>query len=194
MQNYAGKRPTRAGGRRYLNGERIVRKTHPRDPRHHLRDYARPWDNRPKNGTYLDSVVPAVSRTRFARFIARALVDAHERGMSDRDIAAATGIGTSTFHRWQRGEFATAPDLSRVRAFCAGLGISTEDALAALGISERRVEPEPAMDPDVRTVARALADPNVPADEKRLIREMLGMIANRHRPRRRRDNPGEEAV
>lgn len=195
MHDYAVSLRFKAKGRRRLDGERVIRQTHPPTNRCHRRERARPRDNRPENGTQYGGVIAPVSRARFARFVAHALAAARDRGMTDKDIAAATGIGTSTFHRWQRGEFATAPDLSRVRAFCEGLGVSTREALAALGMSERQpTAPEPPMDPDVLTVLRALADPNVPADEKRMIRDMIGMIADRHRRPRRRKSIGEDAV
>lgn len=73
-------------------------------------DHFRPRDSRPTNGTYRDRVAASadVNRARFARFVARVLVDAHERGMSDDDIAAATGVGSSTFHRWQKALLAAA--------------------------------------------------------------------------------------
>lgn len=127
------------------------------------------------------ATAPDVSRVRFARFVARVLDDARDRGLTDKDIAERTGVGASTFHRWQRGDFARAPEIGRVRAFCAGLGVPARDALRALGIEEGRddPEPEPAMDPDVRRVLRALADPNVSDQEKLVIREMLKMIARR---------------
>lgn len=196
MHDYAVSLRFKAKGRRRLNGERIIKQTRPPTNRCHGRERARPRDNRPANGTQYEGVIAPVSRARFARFVAHALAAARDRGMTDKDIAAATGIGTSTFHRWQRGEFSTAPDLSRVRAFCEGLGVSTSEALAALGMSERqqRPSPEPPMDPDVLIVLRALADPNVPADEKRMIRDMISMIADRHRRPRRRKDIGEEAV
>jgi transcriptional regulator with XRE-family HTH domain len=84
-----------------------------------------------------------VNRARFARFVARVLVDAHERGMSDDDIAAATGVGSSTFHRWQKGQFTRAPSIEKVRSFCVGLGVKPRVALLALGIEEGRDDPEP---------------------------------------------------
>lgn len=140
-------------------------------------------------------MTPSLGRQRFARFVARVLHDARDRGMTDKDIERATGIGASTFHRWRRAEFREAPEMERVRKFCEGLGVPLAEALAALGMTEKRVGPEPPMDPDVLTVLRALADPNVSPEEKRIIREMINMIASRHRPRRRRDDDeGREAV
>jgi len=101
--------------------------------------------------------------------------------MTDQDIARVTGVGASTFHRWQRGQFTRAPELDRVRAFCAGLGVPATAALLALGMTEGRdePEPEPVVDPDVRRILRALADPNVSDQDKLVIREMLKMIARR---------------
>jgi hypothetical protein len=101
--------------------------------------------------------------------------------MTDADIHRASGISPSTFHRWQRGDFRTAPDVAKIAGFCEGLGVPAATALRALGAEEGRDDPapEPAMDPDVRKILRALADPNVGDTDKLLIRETLKMLANR---------------
>lgn len=143
----------------------------------------RRWQRKRWSATYGDRVSPSpeVNRQRFARFVARVLNDARDRGMTDRDIETATGVGASTFHRWQRGQFSTNPDIGRVTAFCEGLGIPTRSALLALGAEDARDDPapEPAIDPDVRKILRALADPNVSDTDKLVIRETLKMLANR---------------
>ncbi|HEU4423684.1 MAG TPA: helix-turn-helix domain-containing protein [Pilimelia sp.] len=128
-----------------------------------------------------------VARVRFSRLVARVLSDVRERGWTDRDIATATGVGVSTFHRWKRGEFEQAPDVHKVRAFFGGLGLAVRPALLALGIEDGRddPEPEPPMDPDVRTILRTLADPSVPDDRKAAIKGMLRLIAREARGARR---------
>ncbi len=120
-------------------------------------------------------------RVRFARFVERALAAARYRGMTDKDIEKATGVMSSTFHRWRRGEVRTMPGLAKVRSFCEGVGADLNDAMAALGISGQRdnPEPEPQMDPDLRLILRRMADPNTPAAEKLFIRESLRMLADR---------------
>lgn len=125
-------------------------------------------------------------RVRFSRFVERALNGARIRGMTDKDIQAATGIMPSTFHRWRRGDLRTTPDIGKVRAFCTGLGVSVDEALAALGMTPERDNPapEPPMDPDLLLILRRLADPNTPAAEKVFIKESLRMLADR--PVRRR--------
>lgn len=112
--------------------------------------------------------------------------------MTHQQVAKATGVGASTFHRWQRGDFKEAPELDRVRAFCAGLGVSPVEALAALGVNEARdnPEPDPPMPPEVIAILRRLADPNVSARDKLVIREMLRMLAGQ---RPAVDPPAEEA-
>ena len=152
------------------------------------------------NGTYSDAVTaspppPSVSRARFAKFVSRALDSARARGMTDREIASATGVGVSTFHRWRRGEGREMPELDKVRAFCEGLGVSVVGAMTALGMSPGRDAhaPEPPMPPELRVIMRRLADPNVASSEKLVIREMLKMLAERA-GRRRQDPPEEEAV
>lgn len=102
--------------------------------------------------------------------------------MTDRQIAEKTGVGTSTFHRWQRGQGRELPELDRVRAFCIGIGASVTEAMIALGASDTRApstEPEPPLPKEVRTILRALADPNVSETNKLIIREMLLMLEER---------------
>jgi transcriptional regulator with XRE-family HTH domain len=171
MQRYTGHMTKRMMARRLHT--RTWQRSHPRD-------------SRPTNGTYGLTMAEAsqVSRVRFARWVARVLAEARGRGLTDRVIAEKTGVGMSTFHRWARGE------IGRIRAFCAGLGVPARDALAALGMADGRDNPEPApaMDPDVRRILRALADPNVSDQDKLVIREMLRMIATRTRQSTRQTN------
>jgi hypothetical protein len=178
----------RAGKR---SGLRLVHSCPPRrreQPWHQ----SHPRDSRPKNGTYLDPVAAApsqrVDRVRFGRWVDRVVDRARQRGMTDDDIAAATGVSASTFHRWRRRDFNRAPELSRVRAFCAGLGEDPAEAVAALGLADARdnPEPEPPLPPEVKVILRALADPNVPDRDKMVIREMLLMLANQARAKRPR--------
>lgn len=158
----------------------------------------RQWHrDRPPNKTaghapYGDRVAasPDVNRARFARFVRRTLDLAHDRGMTDHDIHDATGVPSSTFHRWARGDFRTAPSITRVRQFCDGLGADPRAAMAALGFTDERTrtEPEPDLPPEIRVILRRLADPNVSDAEKALIHEMLAMLAARaDRPPRRRN-------
>jgi transcriptional regulator with XRE-family HTH domain len=133
----------------------------------------------------MTSTSPELIRVRFSRFVQRALDGARARGMTDKDIEAATGVMSSTFHRWRRGEVRTMPGLDKVRAFCEGIGADMDDALAALGLTGERdnPEPEPILDPDLRLILRRLHDPNVPETEKIFIRESLRMLADRSRRR-----------
>lgn len=163
--------------------------------------WSRPWDNRPANGTYLDGVTaspqpPSVARARFAKFVSRALDSARERGMTDKDIAAATGVGPSTFHRWRRAAGRELPEIEKVRAFCDGLGVSMVGAMVALGMSPGRdnAEPEPPMPPEMRVILRRLADPNVRDSDKLVIREMLKLLAAQANGPRRSQESGEEVT
>lgn len=170
MQRYAGRLTKRLVRRQLLS---------------HPREHFRPREQRPANGTYRDRVAASsdVNRVRFARFVARVLSDARDRGMNDDEIERVTGVGSSTFHRWQKGQFTRAPSIEKVRAFCTGLGIKPRVALLALGLEEGRdsPEPEPAMDPDVRLILQALASPNIGDTDKAVIRATLQMLAQRIR-------------
>lgn len=127
---------------------------------------------------------PDVNRARFSRFVDRVLREARGRGMTDTDIAKATGVGPSTFHRWRRGDFSGSPALDRVRAFCSGLGVPARAAMLALGVDDGRDDPspEPLIEPDVQAILRRLADPGVGDEEKQAIRQVLRMLAQRPGP------------
>src|SRR5574338_543813 len=100
-----------------------------------------------------------LSRTNYSRFVQSALDAALARGLTDLAVAEATGVGTSTFHRWRRGDWGNEwPKLQQVIDFCRGLGIPEEDAFAALGLRGERTPTAPApLDPDVLRLLRALA-------------------------------------
>lgn len=119
----------------------------------------------------------AIDRVRFSRFVERTLEAAKGRGMTAIQIEEAAGIRLSTIHRWRRGEIA--PTVDKVRQFCAGLGVSPKEALAALGVvTERETPPEPIVDPDIVALLRKLQDPNVNDETKQYIRTTLRMLAD----------------
>jgi len=124
------------------------------------------------------ATAPDVNTARFAKWVARVLDSAHRRNMTDQDIRKATGVGTSTFHRWKSPN-APLPKVDKVRAFALGLGESVDDATAALGIRTGRdnPEPEPPLPPEVRIILRKLSDPHTSAQDRLVIREMLRMLA-----------------
>lgn len=144
-------------------------------------------------------VSPDVARARFARFVQRALQAARDSGLTDREIAKKTGVGTSTFHRWRKGEGRELPEMNRVIAFCVGIGASVDEAMAALGAGDSRASstaPEPPLPPEVRIILRQLADPNVPDRDKLVIREMLKLLAEQadRRGRQRREGNDDESA
>jgi transcriptional regulator with XRE-family HTH domain len=103
-------------------------------------------------------------------------MNARQRGMTDPQIEKATGIRASTFHRWRAGK--VAPTVDKVRQFCAGLGISATEALAALGVSTTDMPaPGPPMDPDVLKLLSLMADPKTTEATKQQIRAMMRSLA-----------------
>lgn len=132
---------------------------------------------------------PAVARARFGMFVDRALKSARDRGMTDKKIYEASGVASSTFHRWRLGQGQELPQISKVRAFCAAVGASVDDAMKALGMTDAEPEPtpEPPLPRDVRIIMRQLADPNVPEEYKTWIRMTLQMLASRTQHGRRGD-------
>ena len=163
--------------------QRLRRRLRRGRPHYHRRQHSRVRHLTAAHDTYIATVTtsPEINKVRFARFIKRVLNDARDRGMNDGDIHDATGISPSTFHRWQRGDFRTPPGIDKIKAFCSGLGVPVEPALRALGAEEGRDEstPEPAIDPDVRKILRALSDPQVDDSTKTFVRETLHMLALR---------------
>lgn len=138
-----------------------------------------PRDNRPANRTYCDGVTPPspdVARARFAEWTKRTLRHARQRGLTDHDIVRLTGIGQSTFHRWQ-GMTGGLPNAAKVRAFAEGLDVPLRPALRALGLDGAAAPAEPELDPDLRPIARRLADPKVSEAEKTALRNMLRLIS-----------------
>lgn len=127
------------------------------------------------------ALAPDVARARFARFVDRALREARQRGLTDLDIKRLTSIQPSTFHRWRTTEGGL-PKIEKVNAFCDGLDIPRSAAYAALGIDEtREPTPEPPLDPDLRRLARTLADPNVPEATKEAIRHTIRALSRAER-------------
>lgn len=148
--------------------------------------------HRPPTRPYGQPVADELVRARWSRFVTRALKSARSRGFTNREIHAATGINPTTFHRWARGDIRSTPDIAKVRAFCTGLGLNLDEALTALGMTGQRdtPEPEPPMPPEVRTLLRRLADPNVSATDKVFIQESLRMLADRLERQARREASG----
>lgn len=156
-----------------------------------LRKHARTRDHSPsrawlpKIGTYRLLVAvgqppPDVRRANFGKFVRRALASAKERGLTIATVENKTGISTTTIYRWRNGEWTRDPRPSEVRAFCEGLDINLRSAYDALGwaYEKRAAAPEPDLDPDLKIVARRLADPGVSEEEKRIIRATLQHLAN----------------
>ncbi|WP_091555833.1 helix-turn-helix domain-containing protein [Micromonospora pattaloongensis] len=128
---------------------------------------------------------PDSPQAAFARFVRRAIDDAkNERGWTVSDLAAHTGVGRSTVFRWLAGDWHDYPELAKVRDFCRALDVPLSAAVRALGLPEsppaqRRAEPPSSVDADVRVILARLADPAVPAPEKKLIRDLLRYLARR---------------
>lgn len=134
------------------------------------------------NRTYGPSVAsldPAVARARFAVFVDRALEHARAAGMTDREIYKTSGVASSTFHRWRTNQGRGLPELPKVRAFCEATGVSIDEAMAALGMTDSAPTPtaEPPLPREVRIIMRRLTDPTTPEVEKDFIRKSLQLLA-----------------
>lgn len=122
----------------------------------------------------------------FARFVRRVIDDArNERGWTVTDLATATGVGRSTVFRWLAGEWQDYPELAKVRGFCLALGVPVAAAFEALGLPADESSPpgrgrtDASVAADVRVVLARLEDPEVSAEEKKLIRDHLRYLARR---------------
>jgi transcriptional regulator with XRE-family HTH domain len=134
-----------------------------------------PPKRRPKSAPQPDQ-----RHARFAALVTRLLAAAKDRGMTIADIEAATGVGSSTWYRWEGQQWTASPRADLVRGFVEGLGGKLDDAHEALGwsvVSATRRAPEPiSEDAHVRAVARALNDPNVTQREKIKIRRLIRAV------------------
>ena len=137
---------------------------------------------------------PDAVRRHWACFVERALRDAHNRGMTTTDVEQATGIGSSTLYRWQAGDGGL-PQLDKVISFCVGLGLSSEVAFGAFGLSTAEPPaPEPPPDPDLQRIGRLLNNPNVPAAEKAAVRHTLRMLSRGARSTHEPGTTGKDGV
>lgn len=117
----------------------------------------------------------------FARFVRRAVDDVKtRRGWTVSRLAEETGVGRSTLFRWLNGDCQDFPELKKVRSFCDALDIPVSAAFTALGVRHSDAEPEAesAARADTQRIMRRLTDPNVSAEEKTVIRDMLRYLAN----------------
>jgi transcriptional regulator with XRE-family HTH domain len=139
---------------------------------------------RPDFGAYglLVGVALEVRRDRFARLVRRVLDEARQRGMTNADIANATGVPKSTFYRWRDSDWSRDPSGSHVRSFFDGLNVPVSVAYNALDWADPdigAVQPDPPLDPEFREILRKLRDPNVDESEKQFLRESIKMLAAR---------------
>jgi hypothetical protein len=141
--------------------------------------FRRREDDRQKREYRLSVVSLSVRRVRFARFVDRAIREAQARGMSTADIIKATTVGSATFYRWRKGEWRGDPQQAQVRAFCRGLGLSLDEAYRALDwqTNDRPAGlPEPIEHPGLRELARRLADPSTPPEDRAMIEEWVRLM------------------
>ncbi|HEY0699092.1 MAG TPA: helix-turn-helix transcriptional regulator [Micromonospora sp.] len=131
--------------------------------------------------------VPDSPQAAFARFVRRAIDDARaERGWTVSDLAAHTGLGRSTVFRWLAGDWHDYPELAKVRGFCTALNVPVAAAFRALGLPEgesagtrRGLDEVLGVDGEIRLILARLADPGVPVEEKKVIRDLLRYLARR---------------
>jgi hypothetical protein len=138
------------------------------------------------HGTYSDTMPVAIEvrLERFRKWVASTLLNARERGMTDNDIRAATGLSVTTWHRWQSGKFGRlGPQPDAVYRFCDGLGLPRSEPAKILGWTGEheivKVDIPPEIPPDIRELLRRLRDPNVPQPEKVFISETIKSLVGR---------------
>lgn len=127
---------------------------------------------------------PQARLAAYTAFVRRALDRARaQRNLSVEQIADLAGISPNTIYLWRSGtQWKTFPKGESVEAFCDALNIPPGVAFAILwpGRDTKPPQPEPIDTmPELVTLARKLNDPNVPEEERHLIRETLRMLANR---------------
>lgn len=126
-------------------------------------------------------VDPSVARARWAAYVDRAMRQARQNGLTNRKIAALTGLSTGTLHRWRTADGIELPEIEKVRVFCQVVEADLNEALNALGLTDSppAPTPEPPLPRDVQIILRRLADPHTPDAEREFIRRSLEMLADR---------------
>ncbi len=123
------------------------------------------------------------------------VASARERvGMTKVELARRLGVDRATVGRWEAG-MNRPEDADLVHRFADLFGLDVDEALAAAGLRPTtkpvaRPTKEPALDPDLVVILRRLADPDVPAAEKAIIRatlQYLAGLAERSPKKRRRE-------
>jgi transcriptional regulator with XRE-family HTH domain len=114
----------------------------------------------------------------FARFVRWAVDEAkNRRGWTVTRLATETGVGRSTLFRWLAGDCQEFPGIANLRGFCAALDIPVTAAFTALGVRDD-LDGESDARADAQKILSRLADPGVPAADKRVIRDMLRYLAH----------------
>lgn len=115
--------------------------------------------------------------TRFGRYL-RDLMDAHGF-QSDADLGTRAGLNASLLSKWQYGK--AEPTMGSLRKVAPHLGVRLGDLLveaelatpAELGMRGEPRPPAPKLDPLLADAASLLADENVPAEMKAIIRREI---------------------
>ena|SRR5688572_4741738 len=136
------------------------------------RDVAQATQTTPAAHAYLQPVPTNQRGEAFGKLVRDARL---RRRMTQEQLEAATGVSRSTIARWEAG-LASTPDPDGVRAVCAALGEDARLAAVALGYltdDELAASPTEPLDPDVRRWMAILADPDVPAGQKEVMRAQM---------------------
>lgn len=118
----------------------------------------------------------------FAEFVRQAVNDARdERGWTVGDIARHTGVSRSTLFRWLACDWQHYPELAKVRALCATLGLSIAAAIRPLAMPIAAAAPDhralAEVEADMGAIRRRLLDDTVSAADKHHIRGLLRHLA-----------------
>lgn len=131
--------------------------------------------------------IPTTPQMAFAEFVRQAVNDVRdERGWTVGDIARHTGVSRSTLFRWLAGDWQHYPELAKVRALCATLGLSIAAAIRPLAMPITAATPDHRalveVEADMGAIRRRLLDDTVLAADKHHIRGLLRHLAGRDVP------------
>lgn len=106
-----------------------------------------------------------------------------------RDLIKASKVGKDTVYALQRGDWTHMPKAVTIEKLCHNLDLPSAEPMEILGYHRaQRTAPEPVRSDVAKKLDRVMHDPNVPADKKRMITDMVMGLITPYLPSKTRPN------